>query len=198
LWRDTIFAEQDGMIEDLDVIVERRPTLRERWLLPALGAIALVAVLLSTFAQLAPLHASVFQGAPARVSVLRPTGPANGFKALELPRTIATVASRTQFSGVTGLTPTALSDGFRDVYRFADGRALFVIEYPDLTNGALMTPGGSPVRDVVVRRANGRAYATESATMPLIVGWVADGMQYQVGGAGFTTAELLQFAEALR
>lgn len=186
------------MIEDLDVIVEPRPTLRQRWLLPMVGTIAVAAVLVTTFTQLKPLGRSVFREPPPRVSVLRPVGPAKGFKALELPRTVATVATRTQFSGVTGLTPTALSDGFRDVYRLADGRALFVIEYPDLTNGSIITPGAITTRSFNVRGGKGQAYTTDSATMPLIVGWVADGMQYQVGGAGFTTDELVQFAEALR
>jgi len=186
------------MIEDLDTMVERRPTLRERWLLPVIGTIAVTAVLVSSFAQLAPLRPAVFQSAPPRVTILRAAGPANGFKALQLPRSVATVESRTQFSGVTGLTPTALSDGFRDLYRFADGRTLLVIEYPDLTNGALLTPGGGPGRSVSVRGVTGQAYPTGSTSMPLIVGWVADGMQYQVGGAGFTADELLRFAEALR
>ncbi len=187
------------MIEDLDVIVEQRPTLRDRWLLPVLGTIAVAAVLVSSFSQLAPpLRPIAVLSTPARVSVLHPTGPANGFKSLELPRTIATAATRTQFSGVTGLIPTALSDGFRDLYRFPDGRALFVIEYPDLTNGALTTPGGGPGRTVDVRGRTGRAYTTDSTSMPLVVGWVADGMQYQVGGAGFSTDELVRFVEALR
>ena len=113
-------------------------------------------------------------------------------------RTVATVERRTQFSGVTGLTPTALSDGFRDLYRFTDGRALFIIEYPDLTNGVQLMPGGTPGARFTIRGVKGQAYATESTSMPLIVGWVADGMQYQVGGAGFTADELLRFAEALR
>ena len=186
------------MIEDLDAIVEHRPALRERWLLPVIGTIAVTAVLVSSFAQLAPLRPAVFHGTPARVSILHPTGPANGFKALQLPRSVATVESRTQFSGVTGLTPASLSDGFRDLYRFSDGRALFVIEYPDLTNGVLLTPGGTPRDRFTVRGVKGQAYATESTSMPLIVGWVADGMQYQVGGAAFTADELLKFAEALR
>jgi hypothetical protein len=185
------------MIEDLDLIVETVPSWRERWLLPALGAVAVAAVLVSSYAQLAPLRPAT-QAAPARVSILQPTGPAKGFKALELPRAVASVASRTQFSGVTGLAPTSLSDGFRDIYRFADGRALFVIEYPDLTNGALMTPGGTTFSVVSVRGVQGQSYVTTSTSMPLIVGWVADGMQYQVGGAGFTTDELLKLVEALR
>ena len=189
------------MIEDLDGIVERRPTLRERWLLPMLGGLALAAALAWSFGRLAPLpHASgaITQGPPRRVSVLHPTGPANGFKALELPRTIATAESRTQFSGVTGLTPTSLSDGFRDLYRLSDGRVLIVIEYPDLTAGALVTPGGGQGHAVTVRGVQGQAYPTTSTSLPLAVGWIADGMQYQVGGAGFTTDDLLQFAEALR
>ena len=190
------------MIEDLDVIVEPRSTLRDRWLLPAIGMVAMVAVLISlntansTGTKSPPT--SLSRSVPVRLSVLASTGPATGFKALELPRALATVASRTQFSGVTGLTPTTLSDGFRDVYRFPDGRALFVIEYPDLTGAAFVVPAGTPARTVDVRGATGQAYATDSASMPLVVGWVADGMHYQVGGAGFTTDELLKLAEALR
>ena len=190
------------MIEDLDVIVEPRSTLRERWLLPAIGMVAMAAVLISlnssNSAGPKSPATSLSRSVPVRLSVLDGTGPATGFKALELPRSFATVASRTQFSGVTGLTPTTLSDGFRDVYRFPDGRALFVIEYPDPTGGAALVPGGTPARPLDVRGAKGRSYTTDSASMPLVVAWVADGMHYQVGGAGFTTDELLQLAEALR
>ncbi len=189
------------MIEDLDAIVEHRPTLRERWLVPVIGTVAVTAVLVSSFAQLAPLRPSVFRDTPPRVSVLRNTGPANGFRSLELPRTIATVESRTQFSGVTGLTRTSLSDGFRDLYRFGDGRLLIVIEYPDPANGTLIMPSASSsdlAGSVNVRGVKGQAYPTTSTSMPLTVGWVADGMQYAVGGAGFTTDELLKFVEALR
>ena len=189
------------MIEDLDAIVDRRPTLRERWLLPVIGTIAMTGVLASSFAQLAPLWPTVLHGTPARVSVLRDVGPANGFKSLELPRTIATAESRMQFSGVTGLTKTSLSEGFRDLYRFSDGRLLIVIEYPDPANGTLIMPGGSSADQapsVNVRSVKGQVYSTATASMPLTVGWVADGMQYAVGGAGFTTDELLKFVEALR
>ena len=186
------------MIEDLDAMVEQQPTLRERWLLPVIGTIVVTAVLVSSFAQQVPQRPTVFQSTPARVSVLHNTGPANGFKSLELPRTIATAESRTQFSGVTGLTNAAMSDGFRDLYRFSDGRLLVVIEYPDSANGTLITPGAGPERSVNVRGVKGEAYPTTSTSMPLTVGWVADGMQYAVGGAGFTTDELLRFAEALR
>ena len=186
------------MIEDLDAMVEQRPTLRERWLLPVIGTIAVTAVLVSSFAQLVPLRPALPQSPPERVSVLSNAGPATGFRSLELPRTIATASSRTQFSGVTGLTTTGMSDGFRDLYRFSDGRLLVVIEYPDSANGTLITPGAGPERSVNVRGVKGRAYPTTSTSMPLTVGWVADGMQYAVGGAGFTTDELLRFAEALR
>lgn len=103
------------MIEDLDAMVEQRPTLRERWLLPVTG-------------------------------------------------TIATAESRTQFSGVTGLTNTGLSDGFRDLYRFSDGRLLAVIEYPDSANGTLITPGAGPERSVNVRGVKGQAYPTTSTS----------------------------------
>jgi hypothetical protein len=186
------------MIEDLDIIVEQRPTLSERWLLPALGTIAVTAVLVSSFAQQVPLRPAIIQSTPVPVSVLRNIGPAHGFKSLELPRTIATAESRTQFSGVTGLTNTGQSDGFRDLYRFADGRVLIVIEYPDPANGALIAPASGPGYVVDLRGVRGQAYPTISTSMPLTVGWVADGMQYQVGGAGFTTVELVRFVEALR
>ena len=153
---------------------------------------------MSSFAQQVPLRPTVLQSMPARVSVLRNAGPATGFKSLELPRTIATAESSTQFSGVTGLTNTGMSDGFRDLYRFSDGRLLVVTEYPDSANGTLITPGAGPERSVNVRGVKGQAYPTTSTSMPLTVGWVADGMQYAVGGAGFTTDELLKFVEALR
>lgn len=183
------------MIEDLDIIVEPRPTLLERWLLPAIGTIAVTAVLLSSFVQLAPLNTSLRGNPPPRVTVLSSAGPAKGFRALELPRTIAKVEARTQFSGVTGLTKTGQSDGFRDLYRFADGRLLVVIEYPDPANVAPATANGYSVN---VRGVTGAAYPTSSTSTPLAIGWAADGMQYQVGGAGFTTDELVKFAEALR
>jgi len=182
------------MIEDLDIIVEQWPTTRERWLLP-LGMLAVTAVLMTSFA---PLRPTAAQSTPARVSVLHNTGPANGITSLELPRTIATAESRARFSGVTGLTSRGLNDGFRDLYRFADGRLLIIIEYPDPANGTLIAPASGPARSVDVRGVQGQAYPMNSTGMPLVVGWVADGMQYQVGGAGFTTDELLRFAEALR
>ena len=186
------------MIEDLDVIVEQRPTLRDRWLLPVLGTIAVAAVLASSFAQLAPQRVAVIQSVPMRRSVLHNAGPGNGFRSLELPRTIATAESHTQFSGVTGLTSTVQSDGFRDLYRLSDGRLLIVIEYPDPANGKLIAPGAAQSYLVVVRRVPAQAYATASTSMPLVVGWVADGMQYAVGGARFTVEELTRFADALR
>jgi hypothetical protein len=176
------------MIQDLDAVIEVRPTWRARWLLPAAGGLLLSAVLATTFVRVVP----------PPVSVLHHVAPAGGIKSLVLPRTIATAESRVQYSGVTGLTRMAQSEGFRDLYRFADGRVLFVIEYPDPANGTLITTPAGPVRDVIVRGVTGAAYPTISAAMPLIVGWIADGMQYDVGGAGFTTDELLQFAEALR
>ena len=185
-------------IEDLDVIVGSWPTPRLRWLLPVVGTIAMAAVLASSFAQLAPLaplRPAVVRSVPAPARVLQNAAPATGFRSLELPRTIATVEARTQFSGVTGLTKTAQSDGFRDLYRLADGRLLVVIEYPDPANGAPATADGHAIN---VRGAKGSAYPTSSTSMPLAIGWAADGMQYQVGGAGFTADELLRFAEALR
>ena len=176
------------MIQDLDAVIEVRPTWRTRWLLPVAGGLLLSAVLATSFVRVVP----------APVSVLHNVAPANGIKSLVLPRTIATAESRVQYSGVTGLTRMAQSDGFRDLYRFTDGRVLLVIEYPDPANGTLITTESGPVRSVVVRGVTGEVYPTISTAMPLIVGWIADGMQYDVGGAGFTSDELLQFAEALR
>jgi hypothetical protein len=176
------------MIQDLDAVIEARPTWRARWLLPLAGGLLLSAVLATSFVRFVP----------APISVLHNVARANGIRSLVLPRTIATAESRVQYSGVTGLTRMAQSDGFRDLYRLSDGRVLFVIEYPDPANGTLITTESGPVRPVVVRRVKGEVYPTTSAAIPLIVGWIADGMQYDVGGAGFTTDELLQFAEALR
>jgi hypothetical protein len=175
------------MIQDLDAVLEPRPTWRARWLLPVAGGLLLSAVLATSFVRFVPAPISVLHNVRA-----------TRIKSLVLPRTIATAESRAQYSGVTGLTTMAQSDGFRDLYRFADGRVLFVIEYPDPANGTLITTENGPVRSVVVRGVNGEVYPTISTSMPLIVGWIADGMQYDLGGAGFTTEDLLRFAEALR
>ncbi|HEV2011293.1 MAG TPA: hypothetical protein VGS17_09750 [Candidatus Limnocylindria bacterium] len=176
------------MIEDLDGVIEPRASWRARWLLPIAGG-ALLSVVLA---------ASFLRFTPAPVSVLHDVGPANGIKSLELPRAIATAESRLQFSGVTGLTSMRQSDGFRDLYRFADGRVLLVIEYPDPANGTLIAPASGPASSVSVRGVKGEVYPSISTSMPLIVGWIADGMQYHLGGAGFTTDDLLRLAEALR
>lgn len=176
------------MIEDLDAFIEPRASWRARWLLPIAGG-ALLSVVLA---------ASFLRFTPAPVSVLQNAGPANGIKSLEFPRAIARAESRAQFSGVTGLTSMRQSDGFRDRYRFADGRVLFVIEYPDPANGTLIAPASGPASSVNVRGVTGEVYPSISTSMPLIVGWIADGMQYHLGGAGFTTDDLLRLAEALR
>lgn len=189
----------DG-IEDLDVIVERRPTLRERWLLPALGTVAVAAVLASSFAQLAPPRPASHEVAPAPISVLRKVGPATGFRSLELPPTIASLQSRTQFSGVTGLTSSGQSDGFRDLYRLPDGRLLIVVEYPDPTNAFVAPPLDALElwHRVVVRGVAGIGYRTASASLPLAIAWAADGMQYLLGGAGLSEEELVGLAARLR
>ena len=173
------------MIEDLDGVIEPRPSWRARWLLPAAGAVLLCAVLASSFLRFVPTRASVVAAAP----------PAVGIKAIELPRTLATLQTRLQFSGVTGLTSMDMSDGFRDTYRLADGRLVIVIEYPDPANGTLVAP---PARvRVPVRGTNGAVFDTFQASQPKAIAWVADGMQYQVGGA-FSTEELISLAEQLR
>src|SRR5438309_4043452 len=97
------------------------------------------------------LAASFVRYTPARASVLQAAPPATGVKAIELPRTLATLETRLQFSGVTGLTSMAMSDGFRDTYRLADGRLVIVIEYPFATSGITSAPAARiavPVRGV--------------------------------------------------
>jgi len=173
------------MIEDLDGVIEPRPTWRERWLLPVAGAVLLAAVFAGSFIRIEPARASVLHAAP----------PATGVKAIELPRTLATLETRLQFSGVTGLTSMDMSDGFRDTYQLADGRRLIVIEYPDPANGALIAP--APRIAVPVRGVRGAVFDTSTPSHPMALACVADGMQYQVGGA-FTADELISLAEQLR
>lgn len=173
------------MIEDLDGIIERRPTWGERWLLPAAGAVLLSAVLAASFLRFEPARTTALQAAP----------PATGVKSIELPRTVATLESRLQFSGTTGLTSMEMSDGFRDTYRLTDGRRVIVIEYPDPANGALIAPAARVA--VPVRGVRGAVFDTSQASQPNAIAWVADGMQYQVGGA-FSADELIGLAEQLR
>jgi hypothetical protein len=173
------------LIEDLDGVIEPRHSWPARWLLPVAGGLLLTVVLATSFLRFSPAPASVLNAAP----------PATGIKAIELPRMLATLETRLQFSGVTGLTRMAMSEGFRDTYRLADGRLVIVIEYPDPANGALIAP---VVRvKVPVRGVNGAVFDTFQASQPKAIAWVADGMQYQVGGA-FSTEELMSLAEQLR
>jgi hypothetical protein len=171
------------MIEDLDGIIEPRPSWRARWLLPAAGGLLLGVVLTSSFLRLEPAHPNVLDAA----------APATGIKSIELPRNVAKLETRLQFSGVTGLTTMEMSDGFRDTYRLGDGRLVIVIEYPS-ESGALVV---SPDRLVRVRGTSAAAVTTSQASQPNAIVWVADGMQYQVGGA-FSTEELISIAEQLR
>jgi hypothetical protein len=173
------------MIEDLDGVVEPRLSWRARWLLPLAGAILLAVVLATSFLRYTPVTARVLDAVP----------PATGIKAIELPRNLATLETRLQFSGVTGLTSMAMSDGFRDTYQLADGRRVIVIEYPDPANGALLAPVART--RVPVRGVNGAVFDTFAASQPKAIAWVADGMQYQLGGA-FSTDELISLAEQLR
>ena len=173
------------MIQDLDAVIEARPTWRARWLLPVAGGLLLAVVLASSFLRFTPARANMLDAAP----------PATGIKAIELPRTLGTLETRLQFSGVTGLTSMAMSEGFRDTYRLADGRLVIVIEYPDPANGALLAPVARIY--VPVRGVKGVIFDTVQASQPKAVAWVADGMQYQVGGA-FSSEELISLAEQLR
>lgn len=173
------------MIEDLDGVIEPRASWRARWLLPAGGGLLLAVVLATSFLRVEP----------ARVHVLDVASPATGIKAIELPRTLATLETRLQFSGVTGLTNMAMSEGFRDTYRLADGRLVIVIEYPDPADGALLAPVARV--SVPVRGTRGAIFDTVQASQPKAIAWVADGMQYQIGGA-FSSDELISLAEQLR
>ena len=188
------------MIEDLDGIVEQRPTLPERWLLPAIGTIAVAAVLVSSFAQQVPLRPTVFGSTPARASVLREVGPASGFKSLELPPAIATAKSRTQFSGVTGLTTAGQSDGFGNLYRLADGRLLILVEYPDPTSARVASPVDAvePWHRVAIRGVAGIGYRTASPNLAVAIAWWANGTQYVLGGAAVSEEELVSLAARLR
>ena len=188
------------MIQDLDGVGERQATPGQRWLLPALGAIAVAAVLASTLARQLPSRPPVLPVAPVRVSVLPGSGPARGFKGLALPPSIATVQRRTQFSGVTGLTTSDQSDGFGDLYRLGDGRLVIVVEYPDRTNAFAAPPVDAvePWHRVAVRGVAGIGYRTASPSLAVAIAWWADGMQYVVGGAALSEEELVSLAARLR
>jgi len=188
------------MIEDLDVIVEPVPTARDRWLLPAFAAIALCAVLATTFVRQVPARSVVFAAPVSRPSILESLPPATGIRTLELPRTLATLQVRTQISGVTGLASMDMSDGFRDLYRFADGRLLIVLEYPDTARRSAAPPANASQAEhrVAVRGVSGIGYETATATLPFAIAWWSDAMQYVVGGAGFTEDQLVQLASQLR
>jgi hypothetical protein len=182
-------VEQDEVIEDLDGVVDRHAGLSERWLLPLAGALLLATVLGSSFIRVEPTRASVLRALP----------PAAGVKTVELPRTLATLESRLQFSGTTGLTSMDMSDGFRDTYTIADGRRLFVIEFP-VPAGAATTYSGAldlPHR-VAIRGEMGIGYSTGSSALPTVIAWTADGMQYTLGGAAFSEEELVRLASQLR
>jgi len=183
--RHTIVRGAGRLIEDLDGVIEPRPTWRARWLLPIAGGALLSAVLASSFLRFTPVTVNVLDAAP----------PATGIKAIELPRTLATLETRLQFSGVTGLTSMDMSDGFRDTYVLADGRRVIVIEYPDPANGALIAPAARVA--VPVRGTRGAVFDTVQASQPKAIAWVADGMQYQLGGA-FSADELISLADELR
>jgi len=182
------------VIEDIDAVIEREPGWRERWALPAACALALATVLGVTFARLPAAPRTVFAVPPPPVSLLAHLPPATGVKAIELPRDRATLETRLQFSGTTGLTSMQMSDGFRDTYTLPDGRRVIVIEYPDPASALLAPAQRSAVR---VRGVTGALFDTGSASQPQAIAWVADGMQYQVGGA-FTADELISLAEQLR
>ena len=173
------------MIEDLDGVLEPRASWHARWLLPASGGLLLAVVLATSFLRVTPAPVRVLDAAP----------PATGIKAIELPRTLATLETRLQFSGVTGLTSMEMSEGFRDTYRLADGRLVIVIEYPDPADGALLAPVARIA--VPVRGTRGAIFDTPQASQPKAIAWVADGMQYQIGGA-FSPDELIGLAEQLR
>jgi hypothetical protein len=185
--RHTIDGGAGDVIEDLDGIVEPRLTWRARWLLPLAGSLVLGVIFVTTFFR--------YETTPA--SIVRAAAPAMGVRAVELPRSVATLVTRLQFSGVTGLTSMAASEGFRNTYRLPDGRLAIVIEYPDPAHGAQIASARVPVEDVRVRGTDGAVFDTAAASQPKAIAWVADGMHYQLGGA-FSTDELISLAEQLR
>jgi len=188
------------MIQDLDGIAERHTTLGQRWLLLALGTIAVVAVLATTFIRQVPSRPPVLPAAPAHVSVLPGSGPATGFKGLALPPSVASIERRTQFSGVTGLTTAAQSDGFGDLYRLADGRLVILVEYPDPANLFVRPPVDAVElwHRVAVRGNAGLGYRTASPSLAVAIAWAADGTQYVLGGAALSEEELVSLAARLR
>jgi hypothetical protein len=152
------------MIFDLDGVPnEPRPTWRERWLRPLAAASLLAAVLLVSFVHLDP----------ARPTVLTNAAPAPDLRTRVLPPTVARLVTRTPFSGVTGLTPAALNDGFRDVYRLPDGRTFTVTGIPDDGAVPARLPPGTVVR-------------------------VSGPMLYLVGSGDVTPGELTELADRLR
>ena len=184
--RHTIVRGAGRLIEDLDGVIESRPSWRARWLLPLAGGALLCVVLATSFVRFTPATVSVLDGAR----------PATGIRSIELPRSLATRQTRLQLSGITGLTTMAMSEGFRDLYRLADGRTAIVIEYPAPAGGALPIPV-TRAEDVPVRGVRGAVFDTPASSQPRAIAWAADGMQYQVGGA-FSTDELVSLAEQLR
>ena len=177
------------MIEDLDGIVDRRAGWAARWLLPLAAALLLAIALASSFVRFEPVRASVLRALP----------PATGVKGIELPRTLASLETRLQFSGVTGLTSMDMSDGFRDTYTLADGRRVFVIEFPAPAGVAATYSGAvDPPHRVAVRGEMGIGYSTDSPVLPMWIAWTADGMQYTLGGAAFSEEELVRLASQLR
>jgi hypothetical protein len=187
------------VIEDLDGVIEPRPTWRQQWLVPAAGALLLSTVLAASFLRFEPAHASVLRGEPVRASVRQQLTPATGVKAIELPRTVATLEARLQFSGTTGLTKMNMSDGFRDTYQLADGRRLSVIEVPAPRGSAAGYPGALDLpHRVAVRGEMGIGYSTALPALPTVIAWTADGMQYTVAGAAFSEEELVRLASQLR
>ena len=186
------------MIEDLDGVIEPRQTWRDGWLLLALGALALAAVLGTTLARELPRRVAR-EPAPSVPSVLAQVAPATGVKAIELPRTLATLDTRLQFSGVTGLTNMEMSDGFRDTYALGDGRRLLVIEFPAPTGAAATYSGAVDLpHRVAIRGLMGIGYSTDSPVFPVAIAWTADGMQYTMGGVAFSEEELVRLASQLR
>lgn len=188
------------MIQDLDGVAERQATRGQRWLLPALGTIAVAAVLASTLARQLPARPQVQPVTQAHLSVLPGIGPATGFKGLALPPSVASIERRTQFSGVTGLTTAAQSDGFGDLYRLADGRLVILVEYPDPANLFVRPPGDAVElwHRVAVRGNAGLGYRTASPSLAVAIAWAADGTQYVLGGAALSEEELVSLAARLR
>lgn|GEM_PF-2953333 len=184
-----------GAIQDLDTVVDALPTWRRRWTAPLAGALVLAAVLAVTFVKVPTLRPTALGGPP----------PAVGFRVLEVPVGVATFQTRVALSGITGLTQVSQNDGYRYLYRLADGRSLIFLEYPIRENGITLDRI-STLPDYTEQRVTIRGVpallqlptdAAGSTAAGLLI-WIADSTFYQLSTPATGVSELTRLAAALR